>query len=226
MNPNNTIHRRDFLGSLVVSTAAVGLASLSPFRLDAAQEKSEPAADASQFEQWLGKIHGKHRQVFDSPAHVNGMPFIWTRVFYMTSKAVGADENDVTGVIILRHNAIPFGMNNDVWKKYNFGQVFDVKDMAGKNRVNTNAFWQPKPGAFPLPGVGINELLASGAQIGLCDMAMTVFSSQVAAKLKKDPAEVKKDWVAGVLPGIQLVPSGVLAVNRAQEHGCSYCFAG
>ena len=44
--------------------------------------------------------------------------------------------------------------------------------------------------------------------------------------LNISPAEVKKDWVAGVLPGIQLVPSGVLAVNRAQEHGCTYCFAG
>ena len=41
-----------------------------------------------------------------------------------------------------------------------------------------------------------------------------------------DPAAVKKEWVAGVLPGIQVVPSGVWAVGRAQEHGCAYCFAG
>jgi len=41
-----------------------------------------------------------------------------------------------------------------------------------------------------------------------------------------DPAEVKKDWVSGILPGIQVVPSGVLAVNRAQEQGCTYCYAG
>jgi len=25
---------------------------------------------------------------------------------------------------------------------------------------------------------------------------------------------------------VQVVPSGVLAVSRAQEKGCSYCFAG
>jgi intracellular sulfur oxidation DsrE/DsrF family protein len=37
---------------------------------------------------------------------------------------------------------------------------------------------------------------------------------------------VKKDWLAAVLPGVQLVPSGVLAVNGAQSKGCSYCFAG
>jgi intracellular sulfur oxidation DsrE/DsrF family protein len=41
-----------------------------------------------------------------------------------------------------------------------------------------------------------------------------------------DAEEVKKEWIAGILPGIQVVPSGVWAVNRAQENGCSYCSAG
>jgi intracellular sulfur oxidation DsrE/DsrF family protein len=38
--------------------------------------------------------------------------------------------------------------------------------------------------------------------------------------------EVKKDWVSGLIPGFNIVPSGVWAVNRAQEHGCAYCFVG
>jgi hypothetical protein len=41
-----------------------------------------------------------------------------------------------------------------------------------------------------------------------------------------DAEEVKKDFLAGVLPDIQLVPSGVWAVGRAQEHECAYCFVG
>jgi intracellular sulfur oxidation DsrE/DsrF family protein len=48
----------------------------------------------------------------------------------------------------------------------------------------------------------------------------------VAEQMKLDAAEVQKDWLAGVLPGIQVVPSGVWAIGRAQEHGCAYCFAG
>ena len=37
-----------------------------------------------------------------------------------------------------------------------------------------------------------------------------------------------KRWVMAknLLPGMAIVPSGVLAVNRAQEHGCTYCYAG
>jgi intracellular sulfur oxidation DsrE/DsrF family protein len=44
--------------------------------------------------------------------------------------------------------------------------------------------------------------------------------------MKMDAAEVKKEWVAGLLPGIQVVPSGVWAIGRAQERGCGYIFAG
>jgi intracellular sulfur oxidation DsrE/DsrF family protein len=57
-------------------------------------------------------------------------------------------------------------------------------------------------------------------------MALTVYSGVVAQSLNLDPAAVKKDWVDGLLPGIKVVPAGIWAINRAQEHGCSYCFAG
>ena len=29
-----------------------------------------------------------------------------------------------------------------------------------------------------------------------------------------------------LLPGVQIVPSGVWAIGRAQENGCAYCYAG
>jgi intracellular sulfur oxidation DsrE/DsrF family protein len=60
----------------------------------------------------------------------------------------------------------------------------------------------------------------------VCNAAMTVYSSVVADEMKLNAADVKKDWESGVLPGIQIVPSGVWAVGRAQEHGCSYIFVG
>jgi intracellular sulfur oxidation DsrE/DsrF family protein len=69
-------------------------------------------------------------------------------------------------------------------------------------------------------------LIASGALVGVCNVALTVYSAMVAQKMGADPAAVKADWVAGLLPGCQVVPSGVLAVARSQEKGCAYCFAG
>jgi intracellular sulfur oxidation DsrE/DsrF family protein len=57
-------------------------------------------------------------------------------------------------------------------------------------------------------------------------MAITVYSAALAQTMGLNAAEVKKDWLNNILPGIQVVPSGVWAVGRAQEHGCAYCFVG
>jgi len=224
--PQQTYQRRQFLGTLLAS-ASVGVAGISlPANLGFAKDLLSPSPDTSGFENWLQKINGKHRQVFDAAESNSGLPLAWARVFLMTNKAAGADEKDVTAVVVLRHEGIALGMESRVWEKYNFKDVFKVTDLMTKSVLTTNPFWQPKEGALPLPGMSIDQLMQSGVLFGICDMALTVMSSMVAKDMKQDPDMVKKDWVAGIYPGIQLVPSGVLAVNRAQEHGCTYCFAG
>ena len=41
------------------------------------------------------------------------------------------------------------------------------------------------------------------------------------------PAHIAaKEFVANVIPGITVVPSGVWCLNRAQEAGCTYCAGG
>jgi intracellular sulfur oxidation DsrE/DsrF family protein len=83
-----------------------------------------------------------------------------------------------------------------------------------------------KAGELPLPGMAIDELAPKGVLFGVCNVALTVFSGIFAKSMGLQADAVKKDWVANLLPGVQIVPSGVIAVNRAQEHGCAYCFAG
>jgi len=41
-----------------------------------------------------------------------------------------------------------------------------------------------------------------------------------------DTETVFNDLIAGVLPGIQIVPTGVWALGRAQANGCVYIYAG
>jgi intracellular sulfur oxidation DsrE/DsrF family protein len=222
----DTLERRHFLGTLLAS-ASVGIAGLAlPLKAAAATEKRFPAPGGSEFEVWLGKIKGKHKQIFDCPAPNMGMPLAWARVFLMTNAGVGVAESDVTAVIVLRHNGIPLGMESRLWDKYKFGEMFNVNDMETKAPLTANPFWEPKAGSLPLPGMEIDALQKSGVLFGICDIALTVYSKMASEKMKMDAAEIKKDWVSGILPGVQIVPSGVLAVNRAQEHGCTYCFAG
>jgi hypothetical protein len=219
---NGNTPRRGFLGTLA-ATAAAGLASLTPLRLEAAPRKSSVVGMDAAFETWLNRITGKHKMLFDAPEVNGGMPVIWPRVWLNgNNENYGTKDGDNSAVIVLRHSAIPIAMKDEVWAKYKLGEFFNVKD--GDAPATKNGFAKVMP--LPLPGTGLEALLASGAQVGCCNVALTVYSAMWAQKNGQDPAAVKADWVAGLIPGVQVVPSGVLAVARSQEKGCAYCFAG
>ncbi len=65
-----------------------------------------------------------------------------------------------------------------------------------------------------------------GAMFCVCNLAISVYSGMLAQKMGKDPREVQKEWMAGVLPNIEVVPSGVWALGRAHEKNCAYIYAG
>ncbi len=219
-----TATRRSFLGSLA-ATAAAGVAGLSLPEQLMGQQMKKASSDPA-FDKWIAKIRGKHKQVFDAPSINGGLPLAWARVFVMTNEMVGTPAKDVSAVLILRHDAIPIGMHNEVWQKYKFSEAFKPVHAMTKQLITNNIFWKPKEGDLPLPGMALNELLDAGVMVGLCDMALTVISGAFAKDMNMDAAAVKKEWVDSVFPGIQIVPSGVLAINRAQEKGCTYCYAG
>jgi len=218
------MYRRGFLGRLA-ATAAAGVAGLTPLRLEAQPTSHQPitgAVDPS-FETWLNRITGKHKMLFDAPEVNGGMPVVWPRVWLNgNNENYATKDGDNSAVIVLRHSAIPIAMQDALWAKYKLGEVFGIKD--GETLAVRNIFADVMP--LPLPATGLKALLASGAQVGCCNVALTVYSGMVAQKMSMDAAAVKAEWVAGLLPGVQVVPSGVLAVARSQEKGCVYCFAG
>ena len=217
-----TTHRRGFLGTLATAAAA-GLASLTPLRLEAQPRSSTRKGMDPSFEAWLNRITGKHKMLFDAPEVNSGMPVVWPRVWLNgNNDNYGTKDGENSAVIVLRHAAIPLAMQDALWAKYKFGEMFSLKD--GDLPATRNTFAKPLP--LPLPGTGVEQLLASGAQIGVCNVALTIYSGMAAQKMSMDAAAVKAEWVAGLIPGVQVVPSGVLAVARAQEKGCGYCFAG
>ncbi|MDQ6814283.1 MAG: hypothetical protein M3040_11130 [Bacteroidota bacterium] len=219
--------RREFLGNIAASAAALGMLSI-PSSIKAASSISGQPSTA---DEWFNSIKGKHRVVFDATRPYDLMPFAWPRVFLLTNQATGTEEKDSSVVVVLRHDAIPYAFEDRIWSKYKFGEFFKADDPATKTASVRNPFWKPKSGDFKIPGfgpvaIGINELQDSGVMFAVCDAAITVNSAVVAANMKADAATVKNEWVSGLLPGIQVVPSGVWALGRAQEHGCSYIFAG
>jgi len=246
---SQTSPRRGFLVKVASGMAALGLTALaSPFKSIAGtpQQKGDKPKGApakgvmkSPADAWFDKVKGTHRVVFDATHPHEVMPFAWPKVFLMTNAQTGSAESDCGVVVILRHDAIPYAFQDSMWSKYNFAEVFKAGDIgpafqaadAATAAKVRNPFWKPALGDFKIPGIGavdigITSLQTSGVMFGVCNAAMTVYSAVLAEKMGMKQEDVMKDWMANVIPGVQVVPSGVWALGRAKEHGCAYIFAG
>jgi len=217
--------RREFLGALALGATASTLSVLTnPIYANIPIDDSKKMNDANE---WFDKIKGKHRIVYDGSTPHHGFPIIWNWAYYLTNNGTGTPDEDMTAMTVLRHEAIPFAFEDRLWKKYPLGEVFNVMNKATEKPYDRNPYYVPQEGDFPLPQIeGIKRLQERGAMFCVCDLAMQVYSQAVAGKMNLETKEVYEDWTKGVLPDIQIVPSGVWALGRAQEHGCGYIFAG
>ncbi|HTE31034.1 MAG TPA: hypothetical protein VK666_11720 [Chryseolinea sp.] len=221
MNPENFNSRRNFMGAMA---GAAGLSLLSSPMFGAAPLDAGAVEDA---ETWFKKVKGKHKIVYDATEPNDGFPIIWSWVFYQTNNQTGTPDNELSAVVVLRHGAIPLAMEDKLWEKYKFGETFKITDPNTTAAATKNPFYVPEAKMWIDFGIqGIKTLQTRGVMFCVCDMALTVNSVKTAAAMNLKAEDVKKEWVAGLLPGVQIVPSGVWAVGRAQEKGCAYCFAG
>ena len=217
--------RRGFLGSVAAATAAaLSTAAVVP---NARAADAAASASTTDFERWLDTIPGKHRQLYDLPAPNGGMGLMWSHVFLLTgAQAYGLPESDFGVVVALRHAAMPLALGDAVWAKYKFGEFFKIDDPQTKVAATRNPFAHLKPGDLPLPEAALEKLIARGVKVATCGMAIHHYSMAFAKRSGGDAEAIKKEWLAALIPGVFVAPSGVLAVHGAQSRGCTYTFAG
>ncbi len=233
MNSNESkegTNRRNFLGTLATGAAAVGLTSIAPSLNAFAGEKFDHRVYGDP-EEMFKKITGKHRVVYDATEPNGIYPFVWPYIFLATNEMTGTPNKDCNVVVVLRHNGLGYALSDAMWSKYKLGELFKAPDPKTKEPATRNPFWKPQSGDYAVPGVGevqigIDQLQQRGVMFCACNMAITVYSAAAAGKMNLKPEDVKKEWTENVLPGIQIVPSGVWALGRAQEKQCAYIFAG
>lgn len=213
-------NRRDFLG-LAATAAVAGLGAMVP--VTGAVAASDTHTD---FTRWLDSIDGMHKQLYDMPQLNGGFGLVWSWAFFATgAPAYGVPESDLGVVIVLRHDALPLAFNDSVWAKYKLGEVFKIEDPDTKAPAVRNPYYL-KPGGIPVPDAALQKLMARGVKVAACNLAITFYSSMVAKNMGLKHDDVKRDWTEAVFPGIQIVPSGVVACNGAVSRGCVYVFAG
>src|ERR1043165_6925109 len=102
-----------------------------------------------------------------------------------------------------------------MWAKYKLGESLETNDASGKPAV-TNP-WKSAPFilGMTIPTASIESLQKRGATMILCNNALGIFSALLAQKQGLDPKVVYEDMKANILPGVELVPGMVVAIEQA-----------
>jgi hypothetical protein len=211
---SNPTPRRSFLGGIAASAGALLVGRWSTAHAEAA-----PPAAA---DEWVSKIKGTYRQVFDITGPGNTTAIFFALNFVNGVKeATKAPDSEITAVVVFRYLATAMTLNDAVWAKYKLGEVLGVTDPATKAPTIRNL---GSADAAARTGQTYEQLASKPTTIFVaCNHAITVISGMAAAKIGVTPEEAKKDFLAGLIPGVHLSAAGVYAVNRAQQAGCTYC---
>jgi intracellular sulfur oxidation DsrE/DsrF family protein len=221
--------RREFLERVTAGAMTLAVASASvavPFAA-AYAATSQPGSTirAPWSDAWLDKIKGKHKQFFDAVSPNEGFPLAFAGGFLnLNHEAYGLEDKDLTAVVGLRHTAMPLALPDEVWTKYKIGEAMQFKDKATGAIATRNPYLYAN--GTPLPGVDIPTLMKRGVVFTVCNVALTVISGICAKNAGVSKEDAKAEWTQKLLPGTTLVPIGVMAVNLAQERGCTYCYGG
>jgi len=214
--------RRAFLAQVGAGTAAlIG----TPALLGAA---AAPLVSAPEDDKWVDNLKGRYRQYFDAMSVDSGFSLAYAMNWMDTMKATyNVGDKDVNAVIGLRHFSIPLAYNDEIWAKYKLGAFAKVNDPKTNAPSLRNIYLNPQQGDLMFPTMAIDKLQPRGVTFVVCNIAHTVLSGMLGAQVGVPAEQAKAEFTKGMLPGFILVPSGVLAVHRAQEKGkCTYCFAG
>lgn len=171
---------------------------------------------------WVRKVTGKHKLVLDAPDLESGIPLVRANVIGLQyTEVFGVGLAEVSRVLVLRHHAIHFAMNDEYWARYKVGADTGFTGPDGA-AIGFNPVRIPRE-IFPEPfrPLMLEPFQQGGGIILACDLALRhlVVPYYTAAGMSADAAYTAAR--ADLLPGITLQPSGIFAVGVAQEAGCA-----
>ena len=210
--------------AIAASVAMVAAATVMTDRVAARETAPAPTASSPEpSNRWLDGLKAKHRQFFDAPAPAGGVPLVHIMNYYDTyNKAFGVKDTDIDAVLTFYGATTFYGLNDAVWAKYALGEFLETRDGSGKPATANPWRAEPEILGMKLAPASIEALQKRGATMILCNNALTIFSGMLAQQRGLDPKVVYEDMKANILPGVELVPGMVVAIEQANRAGLSY----
>ena len=213
------VARRGFLARLGAAASAAALAAI-PRRLEAASPSSL-LATGSDPDSWIDRMTGQDRLVLHARPKL--MPALSSAagILHFGARDYGVAEGENSVAIAMHGPAISGIFSNDVWAKHPLGDIYGFKDEAGK-AVTANPFLAPQPGESP--EVVVTKLQERGVTFVVCNVAVR----NLAKRLVKEDASAldarHRELIAGLVPGVVVVPNVLVSISRAQKKGVGYLF--
>jgi hypothetical protein len=181
---------------------------------------------------WMDKPGTRHRLMFDTvtaPAAKAAVDFATN--YYVANKIGYGLEPETLGVIVvLRKFSTVFGFDDAIWVKY--GAIFADNEktrlegeLAARARSGNPLLSAAEPSkAGPDSLATLSSLAIKGARFAVCGMATHMYAGLIAKAAGKSAPDVEAELKASLIDGAVLVPAGITAVDRAQEHGYAFSY--
>lgn len=212
----SVIHGRRSFISAVASLAGVAAAQSSAAQgVSQTPNRPQGSWDLS----WLDQLKGAHKQLYDLGSHdlaSDPRPLRFARNFLDTFRDVYRLEfPDINTAVGISGPAFPMNASDRLWAKYRLGERSNIVDPMTKQPAVRNIFLDG-------PDISVKAMQARGVVFWQCNVALGVVAQQLAAATQMPVEDVRADLVAGLNPGVRLMPSHVMALALAQEHGFTY----
>jgi len=212
----SVIHGRRSFISAVASLAGVAAAQSSAAQgVSQTPNRPQGSWDLS----WLDQLKGAHKQLYDLGSHdlaSDPRPLRFARNFLDTFRDVYRLEfPDINTAVGISGPAFPMNASDRLWAKYRLGERSKIVDPMTKQPAVRNLFLDG-------PDISVKAMQARGVVFWQCNVALGVVAQQLADATQMPVEDVRADLVAGLNPGVRLMPSHVMALALAQEHGFTY----
>jgi len=207
--------RRSFMSVL---TSLAGVTAIQAGNSRAAAQV--PTGSAPNWDlRWMDDLKGQHKEVFDmadSDPAAEPPPLRLPRNYLDGFRDVYKLEfPEVRTIVGISGHAFPINASDRLWEKYALGERSKIIDPVTKKPAVRNIFLDDST-------LGVKALQARGTIFWQCNIALNGIAQQLAQARQLSAAEVRADLLAGLNPGVRLVPTHVMALGLVQERGVTY----
>src|SRR5206468_2278759 len=122
----------------------------------------------------------------------------------------GLESKEHALIIGVRYQTAAFGFTDAMWAKY------------GAGLSNWAKFVDPKTNQPPTVNprqAQMNAIAKLGVHFSICDRASHNISRSLARRMNGKAEDIYAELIANRVDNPHQVPAGIIALNRAQEHG-------